>query len=132
MKISLKPVRYRHYNVGPKQSNSLLTRLRTGRTNLNLNKFTIGLIDEPACLCHASNETSEHYLLECFLFSTERQTLFSLAEHIIPNFQRISKKGKFKILTKGIQSDNPEYYHTNKRISLAVQNFILKSKRFIE
>ena len=130
MKISLKPVRYRHYNVGPKQSNSLLTGLRTGRTNLNLHKFTIGLSDEPTCLCHSRNESSEHYLLECFLFSTERQTLFTLAEQIIPNFQRISKKGKFKILTKGIQTDNPEYYHTNKRISLAVQSFILKTKRF--
>ena len=130
MKISLKPVRYRHYNVGPKQSNSYLTWLRTGQTNLNLHKFTIGLADEPTCLCHSPNESSEHYLLECFLFSTERQTLFNLAEQVIPNFRRISKKGKFRILTKGIQTDNPEYYHTNKRISLAVQSFILKTKRF--
>ena len=129
-KISLKPVRYRYYNVGPKQSNSFLTGLRTGRTNLNLHKFTIGLSDEPTCLCHARNESSEHYLLECFLFSTERQTLFTLAEQIIPNFQRISKKGKSKILTEGIQTDNPEYYHTNKRLSLAVQSFILKTNCF--
>ena len=75
-------------------------------------------------------ESSEYYLLECFLFSTERQTLFTLAEQIIPNFQRISKKGEFKILTKGIQTDNPEYYYTNKRLSLAVQSLILKTKRF--
>ena len=49
---------------------------------------------------------------------------------IIPNFQSISKKGKSKLLTKGTQKDNTEYYHTNKRISLAVQSFILKTKRF--
>ena len=77
-----------------------------------------------------TKESSEHYLLECFLFSTERQTLFTLAEQVIPNFRRISKNGKFNILTKGIQTENPEYYHTNKRLSLAVQSFILKTKRF--
>ena len=131
LKIFLKPVRNRHYNVGPKQSNSYLARIRTGRTNLNQDKFTIGLTDEPTCLCLSRNETSEHYLLDCFLYSTERQTLFNLAEHIIPNFQTISKKGKFKILTKGIDSDNPDFYQTNKKISLAVQNFILKTKRFL-
>ena len=54
----------------------------------------------------------------------------ALAEQIIQNFQRIRKKGKFKILTKGIQADNPEYYHSNKKLSLAVQSFILKTKRF--
>ena len=64
--------------------------------------------------------------------SAERQTLFNLAETIIPNFKRISKKGKFNILTRGLNSDNPEYYHTNRKISLAVQNFILKTKRFID
>ena len=40
------------------------------------------------------------------------------------DFQRISKKGKFEILTKGIQKD------TNKRIPLAVQSFILKTVHF--
>ena len=132
LKTSLKPKRSRHYNVGPKHSNSFLTQFRTGRTNLNECLYTIGLLDEPDCLCHAPNESSEHYLLDCFLYSTERQTLFNLAEQIIPNFQRINKKGKFNILTKGLNSDDPEYYHTNRKISLAVQNFILKTKRFID
>ena len=132
LKISLKPIRIRHYNVGQKYSNSFLTRIRTGRTNLNQSRYTIGLSEMPNCLCHAPNESSEHYLLDCFLYSAERQTLFNLAETIIPNFKRISKKGKFNILTRGLNSDNPEYYHTNRKISLAVQNFILKTKRFID
>ena len=131
LKTNMKPVRYKHYNVGQKYSNSLLTRLRTGRTNLNLNNYTIGLIDEPDCLCHFKNESSEHYLLDCFLYTTERQILFNLAVHLIPNFLNISKRGQFRILTKGINSDDPEFYFTNVRISLAVQNFILKTKRFL-
>ena len=32
----------------------------------------------------------------------------------------------------GIHNDNPEYKHTNTTISIAVQNFILKTKRFSE
>ena len=131
LKTNIKPVRYKHYNVGQKYSNSLLTRLRTGRTNLNLNNYTIGLIDEPDCLCHFKNESSKHYLLDCFLYTTERQILFNLVVHLIPNFLNISKNRQFRILTKGIHSDDPEFYFTNVRISLAVQNVILKTKRFL-
>ena len=109
LKISLKPIRIRHYNVGQKYSNSFLTRIRTGRTNLNQSRYTIGLSEMPNCLCHAPNESSEHYLLDCFLYSAERQTLFNLAETIIPNFKRISKKGKFNILTS--TPLNPTHYH---------------------
>ena len=100
LKIFLKPVRNRHYNVGPKQSNSYLARIRTGRTNLNQDKFTIGLTDEPIFLCLSRNETPEHYLLDCFLFTTERQTLFNLAEHIIPIFNLSVKRVNLKFLQK--------------------------------
>ena len=41
LKTTMKPVGYKHYNVGQKHSNSLLTRLRTGRTDVNLNNYTI-------------------------------------------------------------------------------------------
>ena len=108
----------------------MLTRFRTGRTNLNLNKFTIGQTDDPSCLCHAKNETSEHFFLDCFLYTVERQTLFNLVENIVPRFPRITKKEKYHILTRGINIYDLDYYDKNIKISLAVQAFILKSKRF--
>ena len=42
LKLDLKPTKYKAFSVGPKFSNSILTRFRTGRTGLNLDKFTLG------------------------------------------------------------------------------------------
>ena len=88
LKIDIKPERKKHYNVGPKDSNSLLTRFRTGRTNLNLNRYTIGQSDDPCCMCHFKQESSEHFILDCFLYTVECQILFNLVEQTIPNFQK--------------------------------------------
>ena len=84
LKTDLKPERFKHFAVGPNESNSLLTRFRTGRTNLNANKFTLGQTYDPSCLSHASSENSEHYFLDCCLYTVERQNLFSLVEYSIP------------------------------------------------
>ena len=43
---------------------------------------------------------------------------------------QLNRKEKFNILTEGINKLDPQYFHTNLRISLAVQNFISKTKRF--
>ena len=58
------------------------------------------------------------------------QTLFNQVEHFIPNFKSFSKSSKYKILVMGIDTDDPDLNRTNLSISIAVQNFILKSKRF--
>ena len=130
MKADIKPERHKHFSVGPKESNQLMTRFRTGRTNLNLDKFTLGQLDEPNCMCHAKNESSEHFIMDCFIYSAERQILFNLVEYLVPNFPRLNKKQKFQILIRGINISNPDFFTTNIRISLAVQSFILKTKRF--
>ena len=130
MKIDIKPDRHKHFSVGPKESNQLMTRFRTGRTNLNLDKFTIGQLDEPNCMCHAKNESSEHFIMDCFIYAAERQILFNLVEYLVPNFPKLNKKQKFHILIRGINISNPDFFNTNIRISLAVQSFIMKTKRF--
>ena len=130
LKSYLKPNRIKHFRVGKKDTNSLLTRFRTGRTDLNAHRYTIGQIDDPSCICHHKNETSEHYFLDCFLYSTERQTLFNLAVYYIHRFMSLNRKEKYNILTRGINNLNPEFYYTNVQLSLAVQLFIVKSKRF--
>ena len=130
LKLDLKPKKNKTFSIGPKTTNSLLTRFRTNRTDLNQNKFTIGLTDDPSCDCHAKYESSERYLLDCFLYTDERQNLFTLVEQFVPTFTNKSKKLKFSILTRGLDNSNPDNYHTNKNISLAVQYFILKTNRF--
>ena len=69
----------------------------------------IGLEESPSCLCHFDIESPEHYFLDCFLYSPERQILFNLIEHYIPNFQRLNKKQKldiilYKVIDKIVQS----------------------------
>ena len=109
-----------------------MTRIRLNRSNLNLHKFTIGLSDPAEFPCHAKKENSEHYLTTCFLFSGERQILYNLVEHFIPNFRNKSKSKQYEILTNGININTQEFNSTNTIIAIAVQKFILATKRFSE
>ena len=104
LKKELKPAKIKHFSKGSKIGNTLLTRIRIERSDLNLHKFTIGHSETAECLCHAKQESSSHFLIDCFLYSGERQTLFSLVEHYIPNFSNLSKSKKYEILVMGIHN----------------------------
>ena len=130
LKDIFKPFKNKHYAKGSKIGNILLTRIRVDRSDLNLHKYTIGLSDTPACDCHAKQESSLHFVIDCFLYSNERQTLFNLVEQFIPNFNRLNKRQKYEALVFGINTDNPDYNYTNTNITIAVQNYIMKTKRF--
>ena len=82
LKVDLKPPKIKHYSKGMKQSNILLTRLRVGRSDLNLHKFSNGFTDTPECMFHAKEESTLQYFLECFIYTAERRTMFSLVEHL--------------------------------------------------
>ena len=130
LKSNLKPNKIKHYAKGSKVGNILLTRIRLDRSELNLHKFVIGQSDTPQCLCYAKQESSLHFIIDCFLYSVERQVLFGQVEHYVPNFSNLSKIKQYEILVFGLKRENPEYYYTNRIISIAVQNFIFKTKRF--
>ena len=130
-KNKFKPPKIKHYSRGNKFSNTLLTKIRVGRSDLNQHKFTIGQAESPECLCHHNQESPLHYFLDCFLYLPERQTLFSQIEHYIPNFNRLSKKAKLEIILEGIDNQNKDISSTNTKLTIAVQNFILKTKRFV-
>ena len=132
IKKRIKPPKYKHFARGSKTGNSLLTRIRVGRSLLNQHSFTIGLSDSPECACHFRSESSEHYFLDCFLYTPERQTLLSLVEHYVPNFTRLTKKNKLDLLLRGVNLDNDEFLPTNTILTKAVQNFILQTKRFVK
>ena len=132
LKVDLKPPKIKHYSKGMKQSNILLTRLRVGRSDLNLHKFSIGFTDTPECMCHAKEESTLHYFLECFIYTAERRTMFSLVEHYIPSFTRMNRKSKIDLLLNGFKNDNPDYNYLNFTITKAVQTFINQSKRFLK
>ena len=113
LKIDMKPNKIKHFSKGSKTGNILMTRIRMDRSDLNLHKFVIGLSDTPICMCHAKQESSLHFMIDCFLYSVERQTLFDLVEQYVPKFNRLGKFKKYETL-------------------YAVQNFITKTKPFPE
>ena len=125
-----KPPRYKHFARGNKFSNTLLTKIRVGRSDLNQHKFIIGLADSPECLCHFREESPSHFFLDCFLYLPERQTLFDLIEHSIPNFKKLTKQKKLDIILRGLDIENNDFIQLNTKITIVVQNFILHTNRF--
>ena len=127
---SLKPKKVKHFNRGQKITNSHLTRIRVGRSDLNQQKFSIGLVDTPECLCHFKEESPKHYFLDCFLYTQERQNLFSLIGHYIPKFTKMNKRDKLNIILFGYNFENDDYSYVNTRITKSVQNYIARTNRF--
>ena len=131
IKNHIKPKRFKHFSAGSKLGNTLLTQIRLGRSNLNQHRFTIGLADSPECQCYFKSESPEHYFLQCFLYSPERQILYTLIEHYVPNFSTFNNRQKIDLILNGINADDPVFLYLNKTLTIAVQNYIFATKRFI-
>ena len=84
-------------------------------------------MDEDVC---SRPETVSHYLNKCFLYQEERNVLFEKIEKIIPRFSKLSEKKKTDILLYGINLDSNEPDSRNVPLTLAVQKFILQTRRF--
>ena len=106
--MDLKPCKIRNLSSGPKHSNSVLTRLRVGRSDLNLHTFSIGHIDKPECICYAEHKSTMHYVLVCILYAAEHQNLFGIVEHHIPHFKRINTTEQLVIKLRNAEIAN---YH---------------------
>ena len=102
LKNHLKLLKIKHFSSGSKLGNTLLNWLRVGRYDLNLHKFTIGLPEKPKCDCPFRNESPENFILDLFLYTPERQTLFNLVEHLIPKFSKLNKSEKNEVLISGL------------------------------
>ena len=130
IKQRFKPPKYKHFHKGSKLGNTLLTRIRVGRSFLNQHKFTIGFSSTPECICHFKTESPNNYFMDCFLYTLERQRMFSLIEHYVPNFPRLNISQKLDIILNGVDPEDLEYTTTNTTITSSVQEYILATKRF--
>ena len=93
-------------------------RLRTNCSSLNHHLFTKNIVDSPLCTC-GSVEDTHHFLFSCNRFTNLRVELF---EKIVP----ICTPTLGVLLFGNCELSSEE----NKQIFLAVQAFLLKSKRF--
>ena len=75
--------------------------------------FIIGQSESPQCLCNARHESSFHFIVDCFLYSVERQLLFGQVEQYIPNFSKLCENKIYEILVFGLKRENLEYKQNN-------------------
>ena len=79
------------------------TRLRLKFSHLKEHKFRHGFTDtiNPMCVCGADVETTEHFLLRCQFYSTQRLEHFNNFERANPDFKDLSDKDQVSFTLHG-------------------------------
>ena len=130
IKLIYKPIKHKHYHLGSKYGNMLITRLRVGRSLLNAHSFPIGLSESPACDCGSSQESTQHVLLSCPLYSSERQLMLDQVTTLVPGFLQKSLKQQTDILLFGLSPDTTNFFIKNPSLTNSVQAFLIRLIRF--
>ena len=107
------------YYVGNRFAAVQHARLRMGRSQLNAHLHTIGLLDTPDCRCRQGVENVWHYFFTCPYYIIQRDHLHAL----VTNYASFS-------LETVLFGASTCPFETNKQIFLAVQEYIVKTKRF--
>ena len=66
----------KHYEIGPRKLNIILTQLRCFASFLNYDLFQVNIVSDPSCRCGANREDSYHFFFDCSHYSNIRHTLF--------------------------------------------------------
>ena len=106
----------KYYYIGDRKAHILHTRLRLHCSSLNSDLYDNHITDNNRCSC-GEIETTKHFLLNCINFTDLRNTTIG----------RLTIPYDIEILLKGCPLFSDD---VNSEIFLAVQNFIVKSKRF--
>ena len=128
MKLKIKPPKIRHYKYGDKYVNTLLCRLRVGRSYLNADSFKIGHSDTDLCEC-GQKETVAHFFV-CRNYFAQQEILHSKFNDILPKFKSFSKARQVEIFLCGHNLTSEEFDCRNIPLTFAVQKYILSTKRF--
>ena len=130
LKLLLKPPTHKHFRLGHKSVNTLMTLFRIGRTQLNSHRFTIGLSETDRCDC-GSIESPIHYFLDCSLYLADRIKLVDKLINIIPNFNNINRQRQLELILFGIiHKQGSALDPRNRLLTFAVQNFLVATNRF--
>ena len=108
----------------------LLTRLRLQFSHLNKHKFRHGFGDtvRTMCGCNAEIEDTEHFLLRCHFYSTQRFDFFNNINKVELSFTRLGTKEHAHILLHGYPPNKSN--NLNQDIIKCVINFLKKSGPF--
>ena len=128
LKLKLKPPKHRHYKYGDKYINTLMCRLRVGRSYLNADSFKIGHSDTDRCEC-GQKETVAHFFV-CRKYSAQQEILHSKFNDILPHFKNLSNAKKLETFLFGHNLTAEEFDCRNIPLTFAVQKYVLSTKRF--
>ena len=109
----------KYYYSGSRKGQILHTRLRTNSSSLNHHLFSKNITDNDTCLCGHVEDTS-HFLFDCPRFVSQRQVMVN---RLLP----ISNP-TLDLLLFG---DSTLSYQVNVNIFSAVQDYIMRTKRFV-
>ena len=130
---SLKPAKIKLFSYGSKFHNSIHTQLRIGRSQLNEHLFKVGISQTEGCLCGHPKESTEHLLLDCFMYDKERKELLSYLQNtrgvLCNNFNTYTREALVLTLLNGEDHHNYDRYPYNKLLFRAVQGFLAKTGR---
>ena len=107
----------------------LLSRLRLQFTHLKEHNFRHGFNDTVNTLrpCGTDVETTEHLLLRCHCFSTQRSELFNYLYRLDLSFSKLNTKEKVTYLLYGSRSNSSSL---NKEVIKLVIKFLKSTDRF--
>ena len=108
----------KYYNCGTRIGQIYHARVRTACSALNQHLFSKNIVNSPSCSCGAV-EDARHFLFVCNLYTDLRRTLFQVVSVI--------QQPSLNLLLFGNQELANDQ---NKTIFIAVQEYIVKTKRF--
>ena len=98
-----RPRKHSIFNIYDPHGIKLLTRLRVNLSHLREHKFKHNFLDTPSpiCSCGLENESTNHYLLRCPLYSHLRNSLLDNTIEIVGSISNLSDVEIEKILLYG-------------------------------
>ena len=129
----LKPNKTKIFNYGPKFHNSIHTQLRVGMSQLNDHLFRVGISKTKGCLCGHKTESTQHFLLDCFLYQPERVELFRYLKntrHVLNMpLSTYTRESLVDTLLNGEYNLERDRYPYNRLLFRAVQKFLVQTGR---
>ena len=107
-----------------------LTRLRLKFSHLKEHKFRHGFADtiNPMCAWGADVETTEHFLLRCHFYSTQRPELFNNIDRANSDFKNLSDKDQVSFMLCGSKTYTSENFNQN--ITKIIIKYFKETGRF--
>ena len=127
----IRPVKKSLYDVSNPNGIRWIFQLRVGLSPLRAHKKSHKFPDTPddACLCNIGAETTQHFLLKCPIFNTQRNLLFQAVNPVIManNMNNLNDRDMVKLFLYGHEKLK---FYENQSILRVVMNFIGMTSRF--